>query len=51
VFDELDIDETKCLKYRRDASQIKIAINFKADLSVCEYERYIGHLLEHVAGL
>ena len=51
LFDAIDIDETKVLKCRRDAGQIKIAIQYKADLSTCDYDKYIFHLLEHVAGL
>ena len=37
----IDVDETKCQKYRRDGSQIKIVINYKASLETCEYDKYI----------
>ena len=51
LFNAIDIDESKCLKYRRDASQIKLAITYKSDLATCDYDKYILHLLEHLAGL
>lgn len=41
VFNALDIDDTKCQKYRRDSSQVKIVINYKANLEVCDYDKYI----------
>lgn len=50
VFNAIDIDESKCQKYRKDSSQIKIVINYKASLETCEYDRYIAHLIEHIAG-
>ena len=50
VFDAIDIDESKCQKYRKDSTQIKIVINYKASFETCEYDKYIQHLLEHVAG-
>ena len=50
VFNQIDIDETKCQKYRKDSSQIKIVINYKSSLEVCEYDKYIKHVLEHIAG-
>ena len=50
VFNALDIDDTKCQKYRRDSSQVKIVINYKANLEVCDYDKYIQHLLDHIAG-
>ena len=51
VFESLDLDDSKCLKFRRDASMIKLAISYKADLATCYYDKYIQHLLEHIAGL
>lgn len=50
VFNAIDIDETKCQKYRKDSTQIKVIINYKAGLETCEYDKYIQHLLEHIAG-
>ena len=41
VFNKIEIDETKCQKYRKDSHQIKIIINYKANLETCEYDRYI----------
>ena len=41
VFNALEVDETKCQKHRRDASQIKIVINYKSNLEACEYDKYI----------
>ena len=39
------------MKVRRDSSQIKVVINFKASLETCEYDKYIQHLLDHIAGI
>lgn len=50
MFNAIDIDETKCQKYRKDSTQIKVVINYKASLESCEYDKYIQHLLEHIAG-
>ena len=50
IFNAIDIDESKCQKYRKDSTQIKICINYKATLETCEYDKYIQHLLEHIAG-
>ena len=50
VFNAIDIDESKCQKYRKDSSQIKIVINYKANLETCEYDKYISHLIEHISG-
>ena len=50
VFAAIDIDQTKCQKYRRDSSQIKVVINYKSSLESCEYDKYIQHLLDHIAG-
>lgn len=50
VFNAIEIDESKCQKYRKDSSQIKIVINYKASLEGCEYDKYIQHLLEHISG-
>ena len=41
IFNAIDIDETKCQKYRKDSTQIKIVINYKASLETCEYDKYI----------
>jgi len=51
VFNAIDIDETKCQKYRKDSTQIKIVINYKSSLETCEYDKYIQHLLDHIAGI
>ena len=48
VFENLEIDETKCEKYARDASQIKIEISYKGSLESCTYDSMISHLLEQV---
>lgn len=41
IFNDIDIDESKCQKFRRDSTQIKIVINYKASLETCEYDRHI----------
>ena len=38
------------MQYRKDAMQIKLAINYKANLENCEYDKYIQHLLDHISG-
>ena len=48
VFENLEIDDTKCEKYSRDASQIKIEISYKGSLELCTYDSIISHLLEQV---
>ena len=50
VFEAIDIDEGKCMQYRKDAMQIKLAINYKANLENCDYDKYIQHLLDHISG-
>ena len=50
VFEAIDIDESKCMQFRKDAIQVKLAINYKANLESCEYDKYIQHLLDHISG-
>ena len=51
VFNAIDVDDSKCQKYRKDSTQMKIVINYKSNLETCEYDKYISHLLEHISGV
>ena len=51
TFDKIEIDEQKCISYKRDASLIKIAMNLPQSLSTCEFDKYIAHLLDHIKGI
>lgn len=48
VFESLEIDDAKCEKYSRDATQIKIELSYKGQLESCNYDKIISHLLEQV---
>jgi len=51
TFEKIQIDEQKCLSCKRDASQIKIALNYPQPyLTTCEYDKHITHLLDHIKG-
>ena len=50
LFEAIDVDESKCMQYRKDSNQIKLAINYKANLESCDYDKYIQHLLDHISG-
>ena len=41
LFEKIEVDETKCQSFRKDASQIKIGISYKAQLETCEFDRHI----------
>ena len=50
LFEAIDVDESKCMQYRKDSNQIKLAINYKSSLENCDYDKYIQHLLDHISG-
>ena len=50
LFEKIEVDETKCQNFRKDASQIKIGISYKANLETCEFDKHIQHLLDHLKG-
>ena len=41
VFEAIDIDEGKCMQYRKDTNQIKLAINYKSNLENCDYDKHV----------
>jgi len=50
LFHAIEVDENKCCNYRKDAWQIKVAIQVKSDLATLEYDKYIQMLLEYIEG-
>ena len=50
IFEAIDVDESKCMQYRKDSNQIKLAINYKSSLENCDYDKYVQHLLDHISG-
>jgi len=50
LFEAIDVDEGKCMQYRKDSNQIKLAINYKSNMESCDYDKYIQHILDHITG-